>query len=334
MSQERIDTERDLLDLVVLLWRSRRLLLLGAAVGLVVGVVLALARPPLYTARVSLLPVAEQASAGMLGQLATLTGTSLQGPANYEAVYEEIVLSDTVLDGLAVRSWTHRNHAEPTDLFAIFDVGAVPGARDPAAARTDRLKGRLRRQVISFDRDKLTGFMAIRVTVADDPDFAADLANALADGLEDFNRRVRFARASDHRRYIETRLAVVTDSLQVARDAVVAFETENRSYDSSPELRARWSDLQRDVDAQTALWVELKRQVELARIEENRNKSTLTVLDRAGAPSTAAGPGLPFHAVAGGAVGFLGALVVLTFAALAGPLARRIRAGAAPAAGH
>ena len=194
------------------------------------------------------------------------------------------------------------------------------------------MKGILRRDVVSFARDKMTGFMEIRVTIPDDPAFAAALANRLADGLEDYNRRVRVARESDHRRYIESRLAVISDSLHVARSAVVDFETENRRYGSSPELRARHQDLQRDVDAQSALWVELKRQVELARIEENRNKNTLTVLDRAHIPSSRAGPGLSLYASVGASLGFFGTLLALTLVALAGPLADRIRAGGDPAA--
>jgi uncharacterized protein involved in exopolysaccharide biosynthesis len=317
-----------------MLWRSRRLLLIGAALGLAVGVGVALVRPARYEARVSLLPVVDQAQSGVLGQLASLSGTSIRTPVNYEAVYREIVLSNTVLDGLAERKWRHVDHDGEADLFTIFAVDPAPGASDPVEARLDRLRGVLRGGVVAFARDQVNGFMEIRVTVPDDPAFAASLANALADGLEDFNRRVRFVRASDHRRYIETRLAVIADSLQVARDAVVDFERENRSYATSPELRARREDLQRDVNAQTALWVELKRQVELARIDENRNKSTLTVLDRAGIPAEPTGPGIPLFALVGLSLGFCGALVVLVLAALVGPLRERIRVGGGPAAGR
>jgi uncharacterized protein involved in exopolysaccharide biosynthesis len=321
------ENERDLLDFIAFSWRYRRLLLAGFVIGAVIGLGFGVLRPTLYTARVSLLPIAEKVPAGVFGQLASLAGDVAPSTANYEIVYEQIILSDAVLDSLAAREWSHVEYEKPVDLYKIFGIDRYRRARDPATMRRHRLMDRIRGEVVSFSRDKMTGFMELRVTVPDDPVFAAAFANELVKGLELFNRRVLIAKASGHRRFIEDRLGVVADSLRVARDAVVRFETENRSYNSTPELRARHQDLQREVEAQSAMWIELKRQVELARIEENRNENTLTILDRAKVPAERSGPGLPLYLLVGAFTGFFLAFAFIVIVTIAQPLRSRIRAG-------
>ncbi|NTV97049.1 MAG: hypothetical protein HGA75_16820, partial [Thiobacillus sp.] len=107
-----------------------------------------------------------------------------------------------------------------------------------------------------------------------------------------FNIDTSTSRASRQLRFLEDRLLEVRRELSRAEDELVAFVEGNRAYRESPLLLQRYQRLLRDVEASNAVWVELRRQVELTRLEEQRDLSTLEILDRAAPPPRPITPNL------------------------------------------
>ena len=177
-----------------------------------------------------------------------------------------------LLDGLMQRRWDHADHAEPADLYALFDIDAdAPESRH-------RLHRVLRNKVIRFSRDRQTGYMEVSATAPSDPAFAAALANAVVEDLDRFNKTTQQARAREHRVFVESREADAQEKLREAEDALARFVNENRSYTDSPLLLVEYNRLSRLVTAQSTVWMELRRQTELARIDENKDLRSVTVL--------------------------------------------------------
>jgi hypothetical protein len=281
--------------------------------------------PLRYTATATILPQEqERGGAGIIGVLASQSGLSLGGGTRSEEIFGKIAESRTALLPLIERRWRHREHAEPVSLYEVFGIDAGETA-DERRVTQERLLGVLRRKVIGFERDPSTGFMALRITMPGDPQLAADVANALIGVLEEFNDKGRFSRASNQRTMIEERLVEVEQDLEESSAALSAFLENNRAYASSPALSMEYARLEREVSADGLVWQELKRQLEVARIDEMRNTVTVDVLDEAVAPIRPDRYGILFTVFVGGIIGCILAFLVLTILTLRRP--RRVPAG-------
>ncbi|MBK9304873.1 MAG: hypothetical protein IPM94_13625 [bacterium] len=69
--------------------------------------------------------------------------------------------------------------------------------------------------------------------------------------------------------------------------------------------------MQREAEATNAVWVELRRQVGLTRLEEQRDLTTLDVLDRAAAPLDPIMPDLELNLLVATCLGFVIALGIV-----------------------
>ncbi len=245
--------------------------------------------PPVYTARVTLLPRLDEQGLGLLGRFAGLTGVPMGASAAPEGLYGRIVTSNHLLDSLIVRDWPLGEGGRTGTLFEVLRIGTGSGPADSLRAH-ERVRDRLRRKVVSFSRDRLTGFMDLRVSLPREKRLAALLANHLAAELDRYNREFQRQRASEQSSYAETRLGEVAGDLRRAEEALAAFLRANRGYGESPDLTRRYEELRREVDAQSSIWVELKRQLEIARLDEHRQMLSIDVLDKADVPVRRSSP--------------------------------------------
>lgn len=307
------------------LWARRRNVGLFSLATAAICLVAAFFFPAPYVATVSLLPHSGQMPAGLFGEIAGLTGLPFEYASSQENLYGEMLVSDVILDGLMDQTFLAGDGEQPKTFFALAGRHRF-GHRGSSSAEARYLfKEHLRRRVISFTRDAATGFMQLSVRLRRNPELCALVANDLADRLDRFNRLEYRSKAAEQREYVERRLAVSESALALAESALTDFLTRNRTYASSPTLFQEYGRLQREVDAQRTVWIELRHQLELARIEENKQLSTLQVLDRAEVPVKRMGPGVAL-------MGFVGLALGPVLAALLLGVSEQVRRMRSPAA--
>jgi capsular polysaccharide biosynthesis protein len=292
-------------DLVRWFWLNKLTILIGGIIIAAVGFGYALLASPMYKATVALLPQAEDSNLGLMNQVEMISGINLDGGGTNEELYGKIIGSTTMLDSLLGRTWTHTGHDDPVDLYAVFKVDvSEKGARH-------KIHRILRNKVIRFSRDRQNGYMELSVTAPHDPVFAADLANAVVDNLDQFNKSTLHMRAREHRIYVESREAIAAEKLRNKEDELAEFVNDNRSYPDSPMLLVEYNRLSRYVTAQSAVWMELRRQAELANIEENKDMRSVTVLSPADPPVRPVSPRPIFDVVIGFCLGCLVSVMYL-----------------------
>ena len=292
----------ELLTLLLAGWRQRRFLLLVTGLVLAVTVVYSFWIAPVYTAQVTILPEVGSSPEGLLGNLASIVGPAVGGEGSFELLYGQILKSDRILDQAITRDWRHADFPEPVSLYRIF--GVDPPAGPDSALAADALKQILRSTVIYFRKDKANGYMVLKISAPRDGAFAADLANFLVERLDQFNRESQSKIATEHHAFVSARLAEVETSLRQSEEELTAFQKNNRAYTASPDLMQRYGEINREVQAHTTIWVELRRQVELAAIEMYKQQSSVNVLDRATPPVTKSKPRRPLYWAAGLLIGF------------------------------
>ena len=97
--------------------------------------------------------------------------------------------------------------------------------------------------------------------------------------LEALNRYYKSETVSEKNTFIENRIASVEGDLEASEQTLKDFMESNRQI-SSPALQLEQERLERDVEVQKGIYLTLKQQLELAKIEEVQQTSVVQVLDR------------------------------------------------------
>jgi len=145
--------------------------------------------------------------------------------------------------------------------------------------RVGRAANRLK-NLTSVGVDLKSGIVNLTVSYWD-RDLAADIANAYDDELLRFNAETRQTQAHARRIFLDGRVAKAQEDLRHAEDAVRGFLEGNRTYESSPALRFEYANLQRALTVQQELYLDLRRQLDAARISEVDDVPALSIIERA-----------------------------------------------------
>lgn len=243
-------------------------------------------QPDQYTATAKLLPQQDRLGGGGLGDLAGVAssfGLSLGGGSSGYEQYPAIIKSRRLLFPVASRNVPLANG----DSTSVADLLGVDESKPEL--RIEKTIKKLMLNAVSVVTDRKTKVLSIQVTMRD-PAAAAAVANQLSSALNEFNRLQINTSATDQRQFIEGRLADVSSALADAESRLEAFRASNQLIRASASLQLEESRLMRNVSLQTALYTELQRQLEIQRIDERRNTSTISVLEQATAPVIPTGP--------------------------------------------
>lgn len=294
--------EVDLLDYVAIIVRHLRIIVLFGGVTVVSMIVFVLMATPTYTATTTLLPAGGAKSnplSGLRGFAGSM-GIQLGAGGDGSATYPDILKSRTFLERLVQRKFKSERFEKPVPLVKIFGIESE-SERETFLAAVGALRGMME---ISVDRK---GIMTLSVD-ATEPELAANVANALVEELVRYNQEERNSKAKENRIFVERRLEETERTLQHAEEELKSFRERNRRVELSPELQLESGRLQREVSLQNELFMTLKKQYELAKIEEIKESPVINVLDPAIAPLYKSKPRRKRSVVLSGVVGLIGGL--------------------------
>lgn len=272
-------------EVLGILWVNRvRILVFSVGVAIVtLGINLLL--PDYYRSTAVLLPETEKAKLSALSQftnIAALAGVSIPG-SEIARLYPAILTSETVLRSIIEKRYHTAKAPEPIDLIQYFDLNEpTPSENMEAALRRFR-------EVLSAGYDAKTSLVTVSLTLGE-PQLTSDVLNNLVSSLDAFMRLKRVTTASEQVKWIEVRLKQVGQDLTSSEDSLEAFRAKNRRVTDSPKLLLEQERLLRNVQVNSTVYVELKKQLELAKLEEIKNLSIVNILDPARPPALKDGP--------------------------------------------
>jgi uncharacterized protein involved in exopolysaccharide biosynthesis len=281
--------ESGLLDYVWVLSRHRRLVLGLPVVAAILTVLISFLLPTRWTAESRFFPESQssiQLPTG-IGQLAGELGFTLPGadPMSSPDFYASVIRGRSLLERTLV---THFSvpRVEPRDSAPLIDILEIEDEdpRKRMEQAVDWLKDHSAARV-----DTKTGTVEFEVELPD-AGLAASVANRMVTLLNDFNQRTRNLRARERRKFIEARTRSAQEDLEAAEETLRGFLTRNRQFDASPELVFEHQRLQRQVDLRQEVYQTLRREYEVARIDEVNNTPVLTVVDVAVPPARPSSP--------------------------------------------
>jgi len=267
----KVEDEINLLDLLLVLVRNKRLILGICATTLVLTTVITLLIPNIYTATARILPPQQEKSSlgtlmGGMSDLAVLAGLSVGGGSG--DLYVGMLQSRTVADAIIDRF----------DLMSVY--------REKYRVHTyEELK-----EHAAIALGKKDGIITISVEDKD-PQRAAAMANAFVEEIKRLNVRLNLSSAGRERAFLEERLVLVKEDLRRTEETLKKFQEENRAIkiddqatamiESISRLRAELASKEVEVGVLLTYQTEQNSQVKALREAISQIKAQLRRLEQA-----------------------------------------------------
>jgi len=234
-----------------------------------------------------LLPSGGGGNLGGLAGLASQFGVNVPAGSSADlsspSLFPKLLRSRTFAEKILDKKFYTKKFGKELSLLAILTHGneSPKVGRDTLVTSAfGALQG-----MLEFTQDPSGTFSIIKAT-ANEPLFAKELAEVTLSELEALNRFYKSQTVNEKTSFIANRIASVENDLKSSETSLKEFNERNRQI-SSPALQLEQGRLDRDVEIQKGIYLTLKQQYELVKIEEVQEASIVQVLDR---PQVSLGP--------------------------------------------
>ncbi len=277
---------------ILLRWRMVVATTIGA---LLIGIAATIIIPPVYRAEASFvantssnskLQGAAGGTTGLGGIISQLGGTMGGDPSESPNFYVELLGSRELLTRLLQSRFPNPRTDSPRDSATLLTILKIKKS-DPQAQMEVAVKNM--NKAISAGLDPKTNLVWFSVD-AQWPELTAQIANRLIDLVSTFNKETRVSRAKAKRTFLQMRHDSAQTALRDAEERERLFYEQNRGLIMAPGLKFEEQRIKRDVDLASDLYINLDRQLEVARIDEINDAALITVIDSAIVPRKAKWP--------------------------------------------
>lgn len=281
----------DLLNIVRIYGRHKLKAISVTVFVLLLCVIYAFMATPLYRSVVSLYPQYPSNSSSSLGggiqDLANMTGIlgiNLNSGTQVQYYIPDIVFSRTLRRNLATRKWNFLDTTVFKDLVSYWELdkpGFIqlkkpPPLAEARASQEDAAMELLLKRISVREED--SGLINIGVLL-ESPHLAAEISNYIAEYLKRIIAEHFLAQSSDFREFIEGRLASASNELALAESLLTDFRKYHLLAMDSAEDQLERGRLMRKVEIDQEIYLTLRQQYELARLEELKSTPILMILD-------------------------------------------------------
>jgi Uncharacterized protein involved in exopolysaccharide biosynthesis len=227
--------------------------------------------------------------------------TDLSSPS----LLPELIKSRTFVEKIIDKEFYSYEYSKKLPLLSILTHGNQPTSKSKEVLITNAM-GSLA-TMIHFINGPPGSFSEIRVT-ANNPNFAKSLAEVVLEELEALNKDLKTKSVNEKTAFIENRISNVMAELSSSEKSLRSFREQNRQI-SSPSLMLLEEKLLREVEIQKGIYLTLKQQLELAKIEEVQT-SILQILDKPQLPLSPSNKNLRLSIILAGFFGIGLAMLV------------------------
>ena len=265
----------------------------------VLFLVYSLIATPFYESKISLYP------AGTLAETGSAFNNSLQGIAESFGLggissgqtfnIPDIINSQRLKKAVVMNQWENEKFSEQKTLIKYWEldkikwysikpivIKMIPFFSDDSDPEKSQLfKGMEQLGDLITVEESGTGLIKVSVLM-EEPQLAADIANYISDFVKDFVSYEQGKEAKRNLEFIKNQLINSKTDLEYSEKELTHFK-EKFSY-TNPSLDEMRGRLERNIESNLQVYITLRQQYELAKIEEARDLLMVTILDEAEAP--------------------------------------------------
>jgi len=293
--------ELELIEIFQLLWSKKRFISIFTGIITIIAIIYSLLATPLYKSHITIYPIGEDAGNSSMGQLQGLASTFgiNMGSANFTPFYiPDIVNSRRLKKQIINNMWETEVFDNPVNLITYWEIDDTTGfsiikiitglfksneQSDPYYKYQEKAIKQLSEQ-LSVSIDDESGLITISLFMQE-PQLSADIVNFVAEKVKLYISNIVLIQSSENRQFIENRMAVAKDELSNSEVKLTDFRKEHPLALDTPDLQLQRGRLMRDIEVNQEVFITLRQQYELAKINELKETPVINVLDKGEPPS-------------------------------------------------
>jgi len=235
---------------------------------------------PLYSSKATVLIAKTGTSGSGLGQLASRFGVSLTENADQVDLSDpnllpELLTSDIFKSRILNKEFYTKKYDKKLTLLAILTYGL--GEAQASKEELYKVAKNKLGKIISYEKSIEKYFSTIQIKTFS-PFLSRDLVKVVIDELSELNKFYKTQNVVEKTKFIVIRIATVANDLEKSEEKLKSFQIQNRQI-SSPNLLLEQEHLITEVDIQKNIYITLKNQFELVKIELIQKSAALAIVD-------------------------------------------------------
>jgi uncharacterized protein involved in exopolysaccharide biosynthesis len=298
--------EMSIIEVVQLIWKRKLFVALFSGIITVLAITYSLVATEYYYSYVSIYPMSEDSGiGGSLGQLqgvASSFGINLGGGSATPYYIPDIVRSRKMKKAIIAKKWDTKEFNQQVDLITYWEINDTTGFKlksfikgllgsSPDKSKASfidfgliKLKDRLG---VSVDDD--SGLIKVSIMM-EEKQLSADIVNYIASEIKKHIAEDIMLQSTKYRQFIEDRLEETKMELAISEDKLTEFRSVDSIIKGNPQLELALGRLMRNVEVNQQVYITLKQQYELAKIDELKETPIINILDKGDAPTLRAKP--------------------------------------------
>jgi len=252
-----------------------------------------------YQSEITLYPAGELADSGEIFSdfsdlIETLGINNLSSENNF--YIPDIIESRSLKKKIIYEKWSSEKFDKPVDLISYWEINQKSLLGSLLSSVNNRFNSYKIDLNLQYEQEaieklddliyvdeKNSGLIQV-IVLMEEPSLAADIANFIAQYVVEYVSFEQKMFASKTKRYLEDRLLLSQSELRQSENILAEFRNVNPLNQDTPTQQLNRLRLIRDVDVNQEVYITIKKQLELAKIEESKERLFINVLDRATPP--------------------------------------------------
>tara|TARA_Y100000994_G_C15697181_1_gene443774 strand:+ start:2240 stop:3166 length:927 start_codon:yes stop_codon:yes gene_type:complete len=249
----------------------------------------------LYKSTITLYPAGELSdSSNILSQLSEYTetfGVSMPTKSNY--YIPDIIDSYSLKNEIVNKEWNSKKFPNKTNLIEYWEINDYSFLERIITYLKlnfnnnffDKDLYDLNKAIKKLDKlisvnEAYSGLIEVEV-LFEEPQLSADIANYISQYVINFVNKEQKTFARKTKTFTEERFNIAENELIVSEDELTNFRKEYPLINDTPELQLLRLRLARNVEVNQEVYITLRNQLEIAKIEESKERLFINILDKA-----------------------------------------------------
>jgi len=285
----------DIVKLYELLVNKKKIILKGTLLFFILAVFYVFKTENYYKSSISLYAAGELDDSSLLGQYGSIAenfGLSMMPSSNY--YIPDIIDSRSLKKEIVLKKWNsskfdtsinlieYWNINKPTTLSKILaSVKGIFVSSEFENKEISQINSAIEKlnELIHVD-EQSSGLIVVSVYL-EEPELASDIANYISHYLVDFIKNQQKIFADKSLDFIDERLNLAEEDLTKSEGELTEFRKNNPIVLDTPDIQLHRARLIRSVDVNQQVYITLREQLEIAKIESNKERLYINILDNA-----------------------------------------------------
>ena len=262
-----------------------------------IGITYSLLATIYFESKISLYPAGELSqTGGVLGDFQGLAKSFGIGGLASAPTYNipDVIKSRRLKKDIVLRKWKTNNFPEGSNLIQYWELDKPPffspmklirqflpsGGFNSSKLEKETYEAILRLDELISVKEEISGMISVTVLM-EDPNLASDIANYIAEYVKRFISIEQKREASRNKVFVEKQMEEAKKQMGNSEDSLTDFRKDHPLRLDTPSIEMMRERLQSTVEENRAVYITLRQQFEIAKIDEAKERLLINILDTA-----------------------------------------------------